>query len=289
MGVALPHLRALVAVADTGGFGTAAVRLGISQSAVSHAIAALERAAGRPVLARDVPIVPTMLGRRLLEHARVAVAAAAAAEEVLRQDDDPTGMITVAAPPTACHGLLPELLAAWAADVPKVELVILEGEDDEVAGWLEDGTADSAILVDPADPAPGAVLIGRDVFHAVLRSDHPLAREAAVDVADLSDDPLLLSTGGCERHVRELHRRARCEFTPAHRVRQLSTLFSMVRAGLGVSLVPGLASGMEGDGLVLVPLVQSVGRSLLLTGPVSRPWRPAVELMVESRRARSAA
>jgi DNA-binding transcriptional LysR family regulator len=198
-------------------------------------------------------------------------------------------MITIAAPPTACHGLLPGLLAAWEMDVPKVDVVILEGEDVEVAGWLEDGTADSAILVDPTEPVAGAVEIGRDVFHAVLRSDHPLAGEATVDVADLSDDPLLLSMGGCERHVRELHRRARCEFTPAHRVRQLSTLFSMVRAGLGVSLVPGLASGTEGDGLVLVPLVQSVERSLVLTGPAGRPWHPAVALMVDSARGRMAA
>jgi DNA-binding transcriptional LysR family regulator len=63
----------------------------------------------------------------------------------------------------------------------------------------------------------------------------------------------------------------------------------MVRAGLGVSLVPGLASGMEGDGLVLVPLVQSVERSLVLTGPAGRPWHPAVALMVGAAHSRATA
>lgn len=289
MSVALPHLRALVAVADTGGFGLAAERLGVSQSAVSHAIAALERMTGRQVLTRGVPIEPTLLGQRLLEHARIAVTAVSAAESLLRETEGCLeGTVTVAAPPTACHGLLPALLARWRAEFPGVEIIILEGEDDEVAGWLEDGTADLAILANPSDLPSGALQMARDRFCAVLRTDHPLSGEQVVDVADLSDDPLLLSTGGCERQIRELHRRAHCEFTPTHRVRQLSTLFSMVRAGIGVSLIPELATGMQGDGLALVPLAQDVQRSLVLTGPTRRPWHPAVTLMLDVARDRKA-
>lgn len=290
MPLALPHLRTLVAVAETGGFGSAASRLGVSQSAVSHAIASLERLTGRPVMTRDVPIAPTLLGRQLLEHARIAIAAVSAAENLLRRaGDDPGGAVTLAATPTACHGLLPDLLARWHAEFPGVEVVILEGEDDEVDGWLESGTADLAILVTPHDSVSGSLSVARDEFRAVLRTDHPFAGEQAVDVADLVDDPFLLSTGGCERQIRELYRQAGCEFTPTHKVRQLSTLFSMVRAGIGVSLVPELATGMEGEGLILVPLVQAVERLLILTGPAHRPWHPTVALMVDAVRTREAA
>ncbi|MCF7548199.1 LysR family transcriptional regulator [Pseudonocardia sp. WMMC193] len=290
MTVALPQLRALVAVVDAGGFGAAAARLGVSQSAVSHAIAALERAAGRPVVARGVPISPTLLGRRLVEHARIAVAAAAAAEDLLRDPaENPSGAVTLAAPPTACHAVLPDLLAGWSAEYPDLRVVLLEGEDDEVVGWLEDGTADLAIVVDPGTGPAEALPVAADGFQVVLRTDHPLAGERSVDVADLADDPLLLSTGGCERQIRELYRQAGCAFTPTHRVRQLSTLFSMVRAGIGVSLVPGLAAGMEGAGLVLVPVAQHLRRELVLTGPARRPWRPGVAQMIDVVRARRAA
>ncbi|WP_028925597.1 LysR family transcriptional regulator [Pseudonocardia acaciae] len=283
MAIGVTQLRAFVAVADTGGFGAAADRLGISQSAVSHAIAALERATDRPVLTRQPRPVPTLFGERILDHARAAVAAVAAIT-VLAADPDarPRGELTVAAPPTVCHGLLPGLLTRWRADFPDLTVTLFEGEDDEVAGWLEGGSADLAVLVDPR-PAPerGAVL-GTDRFHAVLRADHPLAGQAAVDLADLADDDFLLSVGGCEPQVRELHRRSRSPFTPTHRVRQMSTLFAMVRAGVGVSVVPGLAAGMQGPGLALVPLLPELARTLVLTGPVHRPWHPGARALVEA-------
>lgn len=281
MPVGVTHLRALVAVVEAGGFGAAAGRLGVSQSAVSHAVAALERMAGRAVLTRDGVPRPTPLGERILEHARTAVAAVSAVEELTgRRDDHVRGEVILAAPPTVCHGLLPDLLAGWAADFPDVRVSLLEGEDDDVAGWLDGAVADLAVLVD-APPGAGTVL-GSDRFHAVLRSDHPLAGLAEIDLADLADDELLLSVGGCERHIRELHRLAGARFAPAHRVRQLSTLFTMVAAGLGVSVVPGLAAGMPGDGVLLVPLAQRLHRTLTLTGPRTRPWHPVAAALVDA-------
>src|SRR5882757_326343 len=283
MTVGIPQLRAFVAVADAGGFGTAAQRLGISQSAVSHAVAALERATGRTVLSRNGRPTPTRFGEQILDHAR-SVVASVTAITVLAADRDgqPRGELTVAAPPTVCHGLLPELVLRWRVEFPGVSVSLFEGEDDEVAGWLEGGTADLAVLIDPPTRPSGSAQVGTDWFHAVLRADHPLAQEPSVDLADLADDDFLLSAGGCERQIRELHRHAGARFAPAHRIRQLSTLFAMVRAGVGVTVIPGLAAGMEGPGLVLVPLSQSMARCLVLSGPLSRPWHPAARALVDA-------
>ncbi|MFE3797050.1 LysR family transcriptional regulator substrate-binding protein [Nocardia tengchongensis] len=106
-------------------------------------------------------------------------------------------------------------------------------------------------------------------------------------VPTITSDPLLLSTGGCEPHIRELHRRARSDFRPTHRVRQLSTLFSMVRAGIWVTVVLGSAAGMEGEDLVLVPIEHNLERSLYLCGPSDRPWHPAAAHMVDTARSRT--
>ncbi|CCH28790.1 LysR family transcriptional regulator [Actinosynnema sp. NPDC047251] len=273
------QLRAFLAVVDEGGFGTAAESLGLTQSAVSHAVAALERTLGQPVLHRRGAVRPTAFGHDVLAHARTAVAASVALTDLAaRRNGLAQGTVKLAAPPTVCQGLLPDLLARWRDEFPHVRIRVFEGEDDEVADWLGNGTVEIAVVVDPP-PGAGA-LVGEDAFHVLMREDHPLAGQAAVDVADLVDDPFLLSCGGCERHVRVV-----CQglpITPVHRVRELGTLLAMVRAGIGISLVPGLLAAMLTPGLVLVPLTRRVTRRLVVSGPPDREWHPAVTALVAS-------
>ncbi|MFB9839136.1 LysR family transcriptional regulator, partial [Actinoallomurus acaciae] len=78
----LSQLRAFVAVLDEGGFGAAAETLHISQSAVSHAVAALERGLGSTVLTRQAPPRATAFGERVLPRARAAGAAAASIRDL---------------------------------------------------------------------------------------------------------------------------------------------------------------------------------------------------------------
>src|SRR5690348_13275189 len=74
MPVTLAQLRALVAVIDQQGFAPAAHKLGISQSAVSHSVATLEKTLGAPVIHRDTPPPrATPLGALMLPHARQAI------------------------------------------------------------------------------------------------------------------------------------------------------------------------------------------------------------------------
>lgn len=281
MTVTISQLRAFLAVSDEGGFNAAAETLGVSQSAVSHAVHSLERVLGFRVLARQGRPLPTAFGERIVVHARAAVAAVTAIGDLAVQEGAwPTGNVTLAAPPTVCQEVLPGLLAAWQRDLPHVTVSVFEGEDDEVADWLTGGAVDVAVLVDPR-PRQG-VTVGSDVFHALLQHDHPLAKEESIDVRELADDPFLLSLGGCERYAREIHRLAGVPLNAAHHVREVRTLLAMVHAGIGVSVAPGLIAGMLDSRLVMVPLRQHVTRMLVLTGPAGQPWHPAVEAMVDT-------
>ncbi|MFF8654428.1 LysR family transcriptional regulator [Streptomyces huasconensis] len=207
MSVNLPQLRAFLAVVDTGGFSAAADELGMSQSAVSHAVASLERELAGPLLIRSNPARATVLGERVLPYARTALSAVRSLEAVAADATGAlTGTVRLAATPTVCRGLVPRLLRHWRAGQPRVTVRVFEGDSAEVAEWLENGTADAGILIDPP-PGPG-VQLALDGYRALLPRDHPLAGEAVVDVRDLVDDPYLVSPGGCEARVRELHRLA---------------------------------------------------------------------------------
>src|SRR5919201_241766 len=131
-GVDLRALRALVAIADGGSFRAAATRLGYSQSAISHRIAALERSLGAPLFARPggrggVSLTPA--GQAAYAHARRAIAAVEALEaEVGGGAGDGRATLRVGVFQTAAAELLPPALRAFRREWPRVE-VVLSGND----------------------------------------------------------------------------------------------------------------------------------------------------------------
>jgi DNA-binding transcriptional LysR family regulator len=166
----------------------------------------------------------------------------------------------------------------WAEEHPRVRIHVFEGQDDEISHWLKAGTVDLAVLADPLSAT--GVPIARDRFHALLPHDHPLADQPSLDIRDLADDPLLYCLGACERQVRQVYRLAGLTPAPTHKLRELGTIVAMVRAGVGVAVVPGLLQAMLDRDLVLVPLQQVVVRDLVLAGPTGRPNPPAVDALL---------
>jgi len=281
-GISIAQLRAFVAVVDERGFGAAAGALGLTQSAVSHAVGSLEHTVGARLLHRNGPITPTAEGHAMIEHARAALAATEAiADLAAAHRATPTGVIRLGAPPTVCQGLLPELVARWNTDCPRVTVRVFEGEDDEVDDWLAGHSIEAAVLADPPRSAPGT-LLATDEFQVLLPTGHPLAGAEFVRLGDLSGDPLLFSGGSCERPIQALFRDASIRLRPTHNVRELSTLFAMVRSNMGITIVPSLVRSIIDDRLVLVPLRPTHQRRLVLTGPANTPWHPALTALTES-------
>ncbi|MEV0324543.1 LysR family transcriptional regulator [Streptomyces sp. NPDC050658] len=281
MTVNIPQLRAFAAVVDAGGFGAAADDLGMSQSAVSHAVASLERELAAPLLVRASPVRTTALGERVLPHARGALSAARSVERIAAESAAAlTGTVRLAATPTVRQGLVPGLLRHWREEHPRLTVRAFEGDSGELAAWLASGAADAAVLIDP--PSGAGIPLATDAYRALLPRDHPLADEPAVDIRDLEDDPFLISPNNCEARIRTIHELAGLDFAPAHRVRDLATLIGMVQSGIGVTVLSEVSRSLIPADLVLAPLRPEVSRRLVLTGPDDRPWHPAVRALAES-------
>jgi DNA-binding transcriptional LysR family regulator len=279
--VTIAQLRALAAVVDHGSFTRAAAQLRVGQPAVSHALAALERAAGGAVVDRTGVVRPTALGEQLLAHAQTVLSAVDALEASIRPGTA-RGTVRLAAVPTVCQGLLPRLRALWAVRLPDVDVQVYEGDDDEMPEWLDAGTVDAAILVDP-DPEPaGSVVVAQDEMAAVVRTDHPLADTPTITLQEMHVDGLVAGGGGCERQIERMHELAGLPFTWAHRVRDMSTVFGMIERGEGVAIVPTLGRVMLPPGLVMVPTATRLERRLVLSGPAGRPWHPLARALVDA-------
>ncbi|MET3803190.1 DNA-binding transcriptional LysR family regulator [Nakamurella sp. UYEF19] len=271
----LAQLRTFAAVAQTGRITDAAVRLKITQSAVSHALTSLETELGVQLVVRDrTGSTLTDVGRTLLPHAETALRAVdRLADEAAEVTGLQRGRLRLGAFPTACQ-LLSPLIRAFGRRFPAVQIVLLEGSDTEVGEWIAARVVDLGVVTGPRDDLSTTPL-AQDEMLAVFPTGHPLAEQTEVELADLADDPFLLSSGGCEPLIRGLYSAARLPFTPAHHIREMATLLAMVRDDLGVSVVPSFAVDPAPIGLVTVPLRPRVPRHLLLAAPTADQLSPA--------------
>jgi DNA-binding transcriptional LysR family regulator len=140
----LSVLAAFAVVAEERSFTRAAVRLGVSTSAVSHAISGLEERLGVRLLARTTRnVAPTEAGERLLAQLRPALDGIdAALTEVGRLREKPAGTIRLIAPPIAVAMTVSAKLAQFTRDYPDVVFDITTEDDsrrDLIAGRFDAG------------------------------------------------------------------------------------------------------------------------------------------------------
>lgn len=183
----LRHLRSLASVVDSGTFTDAGIELGISQTAVSRNIAALESVLGVRLLHRTTRSVElTPAGERVLRHARRALAVVAD----LRQEAL-TGVSTIRIGYawSALGKHTPEFQRRWAAALPHHELRLVR-TNTPTAG-LNEGTSDLVIL----RRVPEAVnlelaLIGAEKRYCAMSVDDPLVTKRTVTLAQVAESAL---------------------------------------------------------------------------------------------------
>ncbi|NDU73209.1 LysR family transcriptional regulator [Actinomadura sp. DSM 109109] len=191
----LRQLEYFVAVAEEGGFGRAAERLSIVQSAVSRQVRRLERELGVPLFDRSTRRVRLSgAGERLLPEARAVLAALHRTREVAADirggTDGVLRLGTVHGPGDRLYRVLSEL----AAVAPGLQVRPRHVPAPERLSAVRSGELDAA-LVRALDRAPGLELlpVWTDPLYAALPAGHPLARRDELGIADLADLPLRLA------------------------------------------------------------------------------------------------
>ena len=278
----LRDLRYMLAVAEHEHFGRAAKACGISQPTLSVQVGKLEELLGVELFERTSKTVkPTAACRRLIGHARAAVAEAEAILAVARDLRDPlAGRFRLGIIPTLAPYLLPLVFAPLREALPALEL---EPWEDQTAALLERLRAHDLDAVLLGTPVDGTDLASRALFAepflAALPPGHPLEARAAVAEADLAADILVLADGHCLRDQALTACGAQDgALGGALRASSLSTLLNMVAAGYGTTLIPGLAAGAAQDaGIVLRPLQAQAGRTVRIAWRAPFPRRAAVE------------
>ncbi len=252
------QLEYFVAIAEEQQFTRAAERLHVAQPSISAQIGRLERLLGASLFHRGrSPVTLTDAGRELLPLARRVLQDLAEVNEGIGELEAlRRGRVAVGATPSLAVAFLPAALASFHRRYPDVRLSVLEGASRQLLEQLEAGVLDLALGAMPlALPTLERVVLATEEFVVVARTDHPLASRRAVTVADLADVPMIMFREGYDVRASTLSAFATAGFAPTVALEggEMGSVLSMVRAGLGIAIVPSIVAE-HGTGLQVLRL-----------------------------------
>ena len=288
------RLRVLHAVSAYGSVTAAAAALGYSAPAVSQQLAALEREVGMRLTeraGRGVELTPA--AHILVGHTDALLARLDAAEaDLAALRDQIAGRVALAAFPSAAASLVPAAWAALADSAPQVRLDLTEMEPEESLPAVLRGETDVAVaheydlLPRPLDPLFERRDLLDDPVVLAIPADSALslAGHGPVPLADLAGQPFLAprQATSCAEMIQRAC--ARAGFVPrvVARASDFQVLLSLVAAGAGVTLVPGLAARWLPPRVRLVPPAEPVTRRVFTVSRRGGDRKPAVRVVLDA-------
>lgn len=240
-------LQAFMAVLELGSFHEAARSLNMSQPTLSRRIKGLEERLKAPLIERSTRhVAPTRAGRALLPLVRRLIDEFE--EAVLSVSDlggRHAGQITIASVPTAAFYFLPRVVQAFNALYPAIRFRIFDLSAEEGLDSVANGEVEFGINITGAT-RPDLVFtpLLEDEFVLACRKDHPLSGSSALTWSDLAGYPLIgvSKTSGNRAVLDKALSTAQVRLDWFYEVNHLSTSLGLVEAGLGISVLPKLAT-----------------------------------------------
>jgi LysR family transcriptional regulator, hca operon transcriptional activator len=256
----LRHLRYFIAVAEEGSLTLAAEkRLHTAQPSLSRQIRDLEYEVGVQLMSRSVHGVElTAAGRAFLDHARLALTQAEAGAEAARRAAQP-------AKPTFAMGFqtgqevdwLPRATSVLRDELLNIEIRVSSDHSTTLADDLQRGKLDIAFLRREQKPDLEYKIVAKEPLVVILPSDHPLAKDKAIDPHDLVGETFI----GISEIPRVLRavinaylKRTGIELTPHLEIDNFAMAVSLVASTRGVALLPASAENFLTWSVVIRPL-----------------------------------
>jgi DNA-binding transcriptional LysR family regulator len=265
------QLRCFAAVAEELHFGRAAARLNMTQPPLSRQIQVLERILDVQLLERSSRSVRlTAAGRSFLPEAQRILRLAETATYVTRQvAAGRAGVLKVGFTAASAYDFLPRLVIACRTAMPDVTLALREMVTRDQVDELLAGRIDAALIRPPVTHSDlVCVRALAEPLVVALPADHPLARRDALTVRDLHEMPFIAYAPHEARYFHDLTAvllgEAGVQPRVLQQLTQIHSILALVRASLGLALVPEAAERLRFEGVVFRPLAMMRPRSVEL-------------------------
>lgn len=240
------ELNAFLHLADSLHFARSAKALHMSPSALTRCIQRIEEELGQPVFQRSKrSVVLTRAGEIFRDHARAQVVAHARLLEALAAESQaPTGELRIACTVTACHSVLPKLLARFRARYPGIHLQLSTSDAARCTQRLDNDEVDVAVVPEPDTPSSELCFIRlaeTELSFIAPTSDKELGRRARLGGGHWDGLPVILPRRGLERERIDAWLEAQAARPEVYaEVDGNEAILAMVALGCGVGVVPEL-------------------------------------------------
>ena len=271
-------------VVDMGSFHKAADILGLTPSAISHAISTMESELGFSVLVRSkAGISLTNYGEHLLPY----VNAVLNSEESLKQSIDELnglkkGKVRLGVFSSVCTNWLPDIMRSFQIQYPEIEIEVFQGTYDEVAYWIKNGVADLGFLsVSSAKDIPIEPLYEDPLVCVVSREDSLHIMNDYVTIDDMRNHQFVTQRECTDADIQNFLKENSLSIKSSyHVVDDLSTV-ALVEKGFGICLMPELVMRDIPYDVCCYPLHPSASRIIGIATMNPEFMAPAVRSMYQ--------
>lgn len=289
-GPTLRQLELLLSLVSSDGIAGAGAKLGMSPSATSHALRALETTLGIELIDRNSQAIAlTFTAEQLLPHVRDVFASLQIVQATaLAGAEMKSGFLKLGSfGASATTRVLPPILERFKAHYPGIEVLVTEKPDEQVERDLLERRLELAVVTLPKTELETQTL-AIDELVAVLPIDHPLAASETIHVSQMTSDPFILTRAGSQELVSRLFSRNNLRPRVTYDALQLMSILELVAKGKGISVLAKLALPDHYPGTLFRKLVPSTTRRIGLACLNSQRLSPAAKAFwLESQRLQS--
>ena len=282
------QVRAFVSVAHLKSFTRAAALLHVSQPALTVQIRKLEESLGIRLLDRNSRTVDiTRVGRELLPvFQRVLHELDSVIMDTKALATQQHGVVRIAALPSFAAGLLPAIISRFRRSNPRMSFVVRDVIASRVNASVRSEEVDIGITGgELSDPDLEVLHLTHDQMHVVFPSKHPLGRKRKITLEDLAELPIVLMDS--ETSVRSIVDGAFVAAgrlpIPACEAIYMMTAVGMVKAGLGVAVLPASAKEVRAEPSLKSRMIDDAAfaRPIAVIKKRNRTLPPAAQLFFE--------
>lgn len=271
------------AVVELGSLAKAGEALGLTPSAVSHAIASLESEWGFSILNRSRSgIKLTSNGQHVLKYIR----------EILKMNEELTqeianingleiGIVRIGTISSVSIHWLPEIMKMFNEKYPAIKIDLMEGDYADIEQWISKGLVDFGFLSLPTSPQFEVISLKKDSMLCILPEEHPLAGQKEISFEQIKEEPIIKSKKGSDndlvRILKEHHVTPKIRFE----LSDDQAIISMVENGIGISILPEMVVHRVPSNIRVLRLEGENYRTLGIAAISFKTVAPATKKFIE--------